>query len=112
MRVDREFAQPRVLARDPVYYRERYISIPVNGKFLFNIVKSIKESKISRTKQTLEQYIYKAKHKTFKNNMNDVYLTRYKMIGYTCTVYFREQGLYYGGDFKGAPFTNTGPVFC
>lgn len=50
MRVDREFAQPRVLARDPVYYRERYISIPVNGKFLFNIVKSIKESKISRTK--------------------------------------------------------------
>lgn len=43
MRVDREFAQPRVLARDPVYYRERYISIPVNGKFLFNIVKSIKE---------------------------------------------------------------------
>lgn len=43
MRVDREFAQPRVLARDPVYYRERYISIPVNGNFLFNIVKSIKE---------------------------------------------------------------------
>lgn len=44
--------------------------------------------------------------------MNDVYLTRYKMIGYTSTAYFREQGLYYGGDFKGAPFTNTGPVFC
>lgn len=68
MRVDREFAQQRVLARDPVYYRERYISIPVNGSFLFNIVKSIKESKINRTKSTIEQNINKTKHKTIAKN--------------------------------------------
>lgn len=56
--------------------------------------------------------VYLTRYKMIGYNMNDVYLTRYKMIGYTCTAYFREQGLYYGGDFKGAPFTNTGPVFC
>lgn len=44
--------------------------------------------------------------------MNDVYLIRYKMIGYISMVYFREQGLYYGGDFKGVFFINIGLVFC
>ncbi|XP_062617797.1 uncharacterized protein LOC134279417 [Saccostrea cucullata] len=56
MRIDREFRQPRVLARDPKSYKEQYISIPVNGPYKFNIVKSIKEKSQDQTMaEILEQ---------------------------------------------------------
>ncbi|XP_061178682.1 uncharacterized protein LOC133187341 [Saccostrea echinata] len=42
MRIDREFKQQRVLAKNPKSYQEQYISIPVNGRYKFNVVKSIK----------------------------------------------------------------------
>jgi hypothetical protein len=45
MRIERDFKQQRVLAKDPKAYREEYISIPVNGPYMFNVVKSIKASK-------------------------------------------------------------------
>ncbi|XP_061178680.1 uncharacterized protein LOC133187339 [Saccostrea echinata] len=56
MRIDREFRQPRILARDPKSYKEQYISIPVNGPYKFNIVKSIKEKSQDQTMaEILEQ---------------------------------------------------------
>ncbi|XP_062617793.1 uncharacterized protein LOC134279414 [Saccostrea cucullata] len=42
MRIEREFKQKRVLAKNPKSYQEQYISIPVNGRYKFNVVKSFK----------------------------------------------------------------------
>ncbi|XP_061178681.1 uncharacterized protein LOC133187340 [Saccostrea echinata] len=49
MRIDRDFRQQRVLAKDPRAYREQYLSIPVNGPYRFNIVKSLKEKSQDQT---------------------------------------------------------------
>ncbi|XP_062617796.1 uncharacterized protein LOC134279416 [Saccostrea cucullata] len=49
MRIDREFRQQRVLAKDPRAYRDQYLSIPVNGPYRFHVVKSLKEKSEDQT---------------------------------------------------------------
>ncbi|XP_062617791.1 uncharacterized protein LOC134279413 [Saccostrea cucullata] len=57
MRIEREFKQQRVLAKNPISYKKQYISIPVNGRYKFNVVKSfMRHSKDQSMADILKQY--------------------------------------------------------